>query len=578
MARPWHILPAAPEAVQKLLGTAYGRVFLDLLYHRGISDPAEAERFLRPDYGQLLDPFLFRDMPAATDRLWRAVERGERVCVYGDYDADAVTAVAVLVRTLRYLGLSPVTYVPDRYREGYGLHRDAVSAIASGGATLIVTVDCGTNSAEVAEHCRSLGVDLIVTDHHEQIGAFPEALALLNPKNPAETFPYRELTGVGVAFKLAQALLKDDERVSARRAQLGEGHAVGWEKWLLDLVAIGTVADCHSLLSENRILVSLGLRVMQKTRWVGLRALLNAAANAAGRRFDTYLIGFILAPRLNAAGRLEHADAALELLLTDDREEAARCAARLEDINRRRRELTDRVLGEARERAELLKERAVLVIMAEGWPKGVVGLVAGKLAEEYRKPTVVLEQGAVESTGSARTYGTFDLVRALSVAESALVRYGGHRQAAGLTLKTERFSEFYDLLLRHAASLGEEEQAQQPALVLEAELSANDLTAALAEELLSLEPCGEGNRRPAFMVPKAELLSVRAVGQNQTHAQLSLSVGGKVLPAVYFAAPPYVLQLTPGSRLDVACELMLDGWNGYTQVKLRVIDLRSVAG
>lgn len=576
MARPWHILPVAPEGVRELLGASYGRVFLDILYHRGIRDASEAERFLNPGYGQLLDPFLFQGMPAAVARLWQAVERGERVCVYGDYDADAVTAVAVLVRTLRYLGLSPVTYVPDRYREGYGLHRDAVSSIAAGGATLIVTVDCGTNSVEVAEYCRSLGVDLIITDHHEQIGPSPEVLALLNPKNPTETFPYRELTGVGVAFKLAQALLEDSERVSAKRAQLGEGHTVGWEKWLLDLVAIGTVADCHSLLSENRVLVSLGLKVMQKTRWVGLRALLNAAG-AAGRQFDTYLIGFFLAPRLNAAGRLEHADAALELLLTDDPTEAARCAARLEDINRRRRELTDRVLGEARERAELLKERAVLVIMAEGWPKGVVGLVAGKLAEEYRKPTVVLEQGAIESTGSARTYGTFDVVQALSVAQGTLVRYGGHRQAAGLTLRTERFSEFYDLLLRHAASLGEEEHSEQSALVLEAELCGDDLTAALAEQLLSLEPCGEGNRRPVFMVPRAELLSVRAVGRDQNHVQLSLGVGGKVVPAVYFAAPAYVARLPLGSRLDVACELMLDGWGGRDRVKLKIIDLRPVA-
>ncbi len=546
-----------------------------LLHRRGVRSGAEARAFLEPSYGQLHDPYRFRQMPEAVERLWRAVLSGERVCIFGDYDADAVSAAAVLVRALRYLGLAATTYIPDRFGEGYGLNIPAAEQIAAGGATLIVTVDCGTNSREVAARLKDLAVDLIVTDHHEQVGELPACTALLNPKVPGETYPNDQLTGSGVAYKLAQALLSDAERVAERRATFGETHTPGYEKWLIDLASIGTVADCHELTGENRSIVRFGLAVMKKTRWVGLRALLQrAGSDPAERPPDAYTIGFVVAPRLNAAGRLEHADKALDLLLTDDPATAAELASGLESVNDRRRELTARVLSEARERAAQLAGRRILMVMGEGWPRGVVGLVAGKLADEYKKPVVVFERGEAESVGSARSVGSFNVVEALSFAASHLTRFGGHKQAAGLTLLTDRFEQFYAEVLVYAETKSHELE-EEPGLELEAVLAPGDITAAVAGELARLEPHGAGNPRPLFLLPLARVASIRPVGSQQQHLQVMLDFGGASVSAIHFSVPQYLRPLyEPGALLDFACELTLDSWQGSLKPKLKINDVR----
>ncbi len=578
MSKIWKLKPKAPTgSLGRLPDDSADGLLVQLLYNRGLEQEAAAE-FLAAAYQGLHDPFLFADMRAAVERLWGAIERGEKICVYGDYDADAVTANAVLQQTFRYLGAAAEYYIPDRFTEGYGVNLEALAKIKAGGCRLIVTVDCGTNSTDAAAYCRAEGLDFIITDHHEIIGDKPAVLALINPKNPDDGYPYREITGVGVAFKLACALLADEERVRARLKNLPAGadrFVAGYEKWLLDLVAIGTVADCHSLIGENRILVKYGLKVLAKTRWLGLRALLASAGvwDKAAAGFDTYTLGFIVAPRLNAAGRLEHAGIALALLLETDPARAREQAEALEQINRRRQALTQQVLSEAREQALRYAERRVLVLAGEDWPKGVVGLVAGRLTEEFAKPVIVLEKTAELCTGSARTFGEFDMIEALKAAAPHLSRFGGHKQAAGLTLETARLEPFYESVLAFAethAAAGSGERV----LELEAELLAADLGLETYGLVSRLEPFGVDNSKPRFLISGMQVEALRQVGASSQHTQLRLQKDGRHLAAIAFNSGFLQQHLQFGSRVDVACELLEDGYNGRRELKLRVIDVR----
>lgn len=566
MIKQWKVWERVPdEIVEKLKD--FDPLVRQMLFRRGIKEAEAAVQFLKTPYEGQHSPFLFLNMAKAVARIWQAVEAGEKITVYGDYDADAVTAAAVLMRVLKALGGQVESYIPDRFTEGYGVNLQAIEKLATEGTRLIITVDCGTNSCDAAELCTQLGVDLVITDHHEVVGELPRALALVNPKNPKETYPYRELTGVGVAFKLAQALLTDS-RAQNRNPKI----TPGWEKWLLDLVAIGTVADCHSLLGENRILVKYGLKVLAKTRWPGLKALCAVAGLNFSRTLpDAYTLGFMLAPRLNAAGRLEHASVALDLLLEDDAVAAQQRAQALNLINQRRQTLTLTVQSEAREQALQHRHRPVLLLHKSGWPKGVVGLVAGRLAEEFQKPVIVLERGERESTGSARTAGSFNLIKALKPAAALLTKFGGHSQAAGLTVPNQNLEAFYRVLL-------EEVDKQSPItensnLFLEAELKETDLNFATLDKIAEFEPFGIGNPRPKFLFSHLEVLSIRNVGALGQHVQLRLRLGNTEVSSIAFNASEVVKKLKVGEIVDVAAELLREDWNGE-KLKLKLVDLK----
>ncbi len=565
MPKTWKLKTEIPlEDSQRLSG--YPKLFRQLLFNRGLTDQAQAAEFLSPQYEKLHSPFLFKDMQKAADRIWQAIEAGEKICIYGDYDADAVTASAVLNQAFRQLGYKNVeSYIPDRFAEGYGVNMEALAKIKDLGAKLIITVDCGTNSVDAAEWSKDSGVDLIITDHHEIVGPTPQAYALVNPKNPDEQYPYREITGVGVAFKTAQAILMHPKsRVRP-----------GWEKWLLDLVAIGTVADCHSLMGENRILVKYGLQVLSKTKWPGLRALMQTAgADPAKKLPDTYTLGFVLAPRLNAAGRLEHAGVALDALLEADYPKALEKAARLEAINQRRQQLTASVVSEAKEQVVRIQERKILALMGDNWPKGVVGLVAGRLAEEYYKPVIVLERTESLCTGSARTAGEFDILQAIKYSERHVVKFGGHKQAAGLTVKVEEFENFYSKLLEYADGNWDEGKAQK-VLRLEAELEEADLSPETCGFLGQMEPFGVGNPQPRFLVRGLKILGIRPVGATGQHSQFHLQKGGRKIAGIAFNFAGLEKNLKVGDTVDAAAELIEDGWNGRNDVKLRVVDMRA---
>lgn len=538
-----------------------------LLWNRGIVDDSSLQAFLDPKYEQLHDPFLFQDMSKAVDRIWKAIDSGEKMLVYSDYDADAITAAAVLSQTFRYLKTECGNYIPDRFTEGYGLNISAFELLKSQGVRVVITVDCGTNSVEIAEFCKKNGIDLIITDHHEITGPIPDSFALINPKNPDDVYPYHQITGVGVAYKLAKALLKDTEKVRSRVPSYVEG----WDKWLLDLVAIGTVADCHSLIGENRILVSCGLKVLAKTKWPGLRVLLELAGVD---KVNSETLGFTLAPRINAAGRLEHASLALDVLVAEDVGLAQELATRLEKTNERRKDLTARILSEAREVAEKNQDRKVLVLSHASWHKGLVGIVAGKLAGEYSRPVVVLEQGEFEATGSVRSFGSFNTVAALKSAEDTLLRFGGHKEAAGLTLQSTKIEAFREKMLLYADSVENNEEEISGELILEAELSPGEISLASVKEINLLEPFGSDNEKPVFAIHNAKPVSLKRIGKDKSHLQAKFQIGNRFVDAIGFGKGYLADSLSLDVPISLAGELIEDTWNGNTRVKLRIVDVK----
>src|SRR3989344_3725501 len=579
MSKNWKLKSEIPQDIAEKLKD-HLPLIRQLLYNRGLIEKDQIEKFLTPKYEELHNPFLFKDMQKAVDRIWQAIDGNEQITIYGDYDADAVTANAVLQQTFRYLGVGVESYIPDRFTEGYGINLEALLKIKDRGSKIIITVDCGTNSIDAAEFCAKNKIDLIITDHHEVIGELPKAYAVINPKNPNDGYPYSEITGVGVAFKLACGILsqklriKDSALAKATADKKGLKIIAGYEKWLLDLVAIGTVADCHSLLGENRILVKYGLKVLAKSKWAGLRAISEIAnLDLIAKPPDTYTLGFIVAPRLNAAGRLEHANIALNLLLETNTAAAQQKATDLEQINTRRQQMTERVSSEAKSAAELIQDRKILVVSGKDWPKGIVGLVAGKLAESFNKPTIVLSEEGDEATGSARSAGELDILESLKATSEYLVRFGGHAQAAGLTLKTENLEKFYQKLLEYAEqNLSNEGLGRE--LKLEAELGEQQLSIETHQLLESLEPFGVDNHKPKFLITSLKITTLRPVGAAKQHLQLKMQKGSRQIDGIAFNQGFLEKTLKLGDTIDAAAELIEDGWNGRRDVKLRIIDIK----
>ena len=543
-----------------------------LLENRGVDskDKEDVENFLRPDYSKVHDPFLFEQMAIATERVWRAIEDKEKIYIYSDYDADAITASAVVYRGLNALGVTPGIYIPDRFSEGYGLNLAAFEKIKADGATVVITVDCGTNSVEEAKFCKENGIDLIITDHHEVTAELPDAYALINPKRPGEKYPYHELTGVGVAYKFIAALYSD-----RTHHQLPEGY----EKWLLDLVAIGTVADCHSLLGENRILVSYGIQVLRKTKWPGLRTLLQLAG-VESKDIVARTLGFVLAPRINAAGRLEHASGAFDLLVADDIAQSSVLASALDAVNKRRQLLTETVMSEAKAQIELISDKKILLVAGTDWPKGVVGLVAGKLAEEYQRPVLAMNKEDEFCTGSARSTPDFNIVDALIYSKDYLVKFGGHAAAAGFTLRTEHLDKFYDQLLKFQELQNSElndsdkDKIQEKFIEAEAEVFPEELTLQVTKDIESLEPFGQDNNRPKLVIRNVLLEKMNAVGKDKQHIQLSINAGGKTIKGIAFSASRMFQPFKLGDRVDLFFETMVDSWQDMESLKIRVVDIK----
>jgi single-stranded-DNA-specific exonuclease len=562
-AKRWLVEPPLPaEAAALLSGAGFPPLIAQLLYSRGLRDPQSAAVFLDGDPAPEDDPERLAGMTAAVDRLRFALNRGERIVVYGDYDTDGVTATALLVQVLGVLGAQVARYIPDREEEGYGLNAGALRTIREDlGARVVVTVDCGVRALAEAEEALALGLDLIVTDHHEPEAELPRAFAIINPRQPGDTYPEKDLAGVGLAYKLAQGLI----RPMPVKPAINGGD-------VLDLVALGTVADMAPLLGENRRLVRLGLKSINGAKRVGVRALLREARLTAGT-VDATAIGFMLGPRLNAAGRLESALDAYELLVTSSLEAAAELASKLEAQNRERQELTRDAHARAREIALAGGAHGALLFAAdESFREGVVGLAAARLTEEFYRPAVVARRGPERTKGSARSIPEFHITQALDECRDLLVKHGGHKAAAGFTTENDNVEALASRLRAIAErELGDKDL--QPAQRVDAdEVPLSALDRELHAWLRRFEPCGFRNPTPVLASRGLRVVNSRAVGNEGRHLKLTVSQGGGHFDAIAFGHGAWHGKLP--EHIDLAYNLELNAWNDRTQLQLNVKSLR----
>lgn len=532
-----------------------------ILAARGMT-PEKRAVFLSPDYETQHDPFLLPDMQAAVDRLKVAHDKQERITIYGDYDIDGLTATTLLIDALKSFGFKHVkAFIPNRFVEGYGLTVDAIERIAADKAQLIITVDCGSLSHKEIARANELGVDVIVTDHHNVADTPPPAVATINPKRTDHDYPFIDLAGVGVAFKLVQAL-----------QTVLTGLEKGQEKWLLDLVALGTVCDVVTLVDENRTNVYWGLKVLAQTRRPGLKALM-AVAGIEPRSLNARSLGFGLGPRMNAAGRLETAEYALNLLTSEDPLAALTIARQLDEMNKARRSEQDKILKEAILQADGLQHDPVLVVSSAGWNHGIVGIVAAKLLEKYKKPAFVLEEMGDEAKGSARSYGDFSAADAIRSADDLITKGGGHKLAAGVTLPTANISAFRTRVNDFYAR---QKLKNQTALLLpQADVDAllTEVTEELVEDIKKLEPFGHGNPQPILRSHELIVVNQRRMGSDNQHVKLTLkSETGEIIDMIAFSAQAHLF-VEPGEKVSVWYTADINEWQGRRSVEGQLLHL-----
>jgi single-stranded-DNA-specific exonuclease len=536
-----------------------------LLYQRGQRDQASIAAFLSTDYKRgIHDPFLLKGMDAAARRVAAAIAEGEPIAVYGDFDTDGVTAVTLLMQAIGAMGGDIQPYIPHRLREGYGLNSEAIDQLAAGGVRVLITVDCGISNVREVAHAQERGIDVIVTDHHTPPPVLPEAYAVVNPKQPGCAYPYKQLVGVGIAYKLVQALARLGVKMPLRGRDL------------LDVVALGTVTDMGPLNGENRVLVQAGLESINATQRPGLKALILAAGLVQGK-ISAGDISFMLGPRLNAAGRIDDALLSYQLLLADDFQAARGLADTLNQANRRRQELTKEIQGLARQQAQDLGKQANRIVMldSEGYPAGLVGLVAAKLVEELARPVLMLERGPETSRGSARSVPGFNILEALTTCEDLFVRYGGHSAAAGFTIATERLPELEARLLEYAETHLPDEMLTL-ALELDADVPLGALSWALLEQIAVLEPFGQSNPQPVLLSRRVRVISSRATGAEGQHLKLRLDdgAGGPSYDAIAFRLGQLAPHFAKPRVIDIAYTLEANEWNGSRNLQLNIKDLR----
>jgi single-stranded-DNA-specific exonuclease len=528
-----------------------------LLCNRGISEPSQAETFLAADSRLESDPFLLPDIEQAVNRTYRALYTGEEIAIYGDFDADGITATALLVQGLSALGGKVTPYIPHRYHEGYGLQVAAMEKLRKHGISLIITVDTGITAIAEIQKARSMGIDIIVTDHHLPLSSLPPALAVVDHKRSDSKCQSFELAGVGVAFKFLQALLKGSGREDLINS-------------LLDLVALGTVTDMVPLTGDNRYWVKRGLELLNNTMRPGLQEMMRAASLKPGT-LDTESISWILGPRLNAAGRVDDASTSYKLLVTQDPEEAASLVSDLEEKNAKRQRLTTELLERAREKIIAAGPNSPLLMTGdEEYPAGVMGLVAGRLSEEFYRPVILLKIGSDTCRGSGRSIPEFDLMAALASCRSLLSNFGGHTKAAGFTVPTSNLHQLQEQLL----SLAEARLAGldlRPHIDIDAEVPFSDLTGETIKQIQGLAPFGAGNPIPAFVSRHVEVADLRHIGSRSDHLALKLKQDGIVWDAIGFRLGSRTQETT--GLLDIAYNLDIDRWNGAERLRLKLLDL-----
>lgn len=563
--KEWRIAhPAPDDFIGQIEEQGIHPVVAQILYHRGQQTPDMASSFLGFETDTNDDPFQMLGMSAAVARIREAIRAGERIVVYGDFDADGVSATSLMTLTLHKLGAEATPYIPDRVDEGYGLNVAALHRLAKSGVQLVITVDCGIRSVEEVIAGQRSGLDIIVSDHHSIGPEIPPATAVVNPKQEACPYPEKELAGVGVAYKIAQALYLAEQQVP-----IGKGDD-GWHSDdLRDLVALGTVADVVPLVGENRTLVHEGLALLNDGGRIGVQMLCQVAKI---QQVTATHIGFVLGPRLNAAGRLGNAMLACNLLLADDEDAAVELAIKLNNLNRERREWTRRMQTWAEESLGEGIDRQMLIFSAdERYLQGVVGLVAGRLTEAYYRPSVVVAIDEEFSHGSCRSIPEFHITQALDAYADLLVQHGGHAAAAGFTIRTENLPALAERL----QALAEEQlgdRALAPSLDVDVALELDQIDGALVQALDLLEPTGYGNSPPLFVARGVHVLESRAVGAERTHLKLTLSDGMATWDAIAFRRGQFAGQLP--EWLDIVYHLETNEWGGKSRLQLNIQDFR----
>ena len=560
----WDIAERPDQALQEQIKRELKipTVMAKILINRGIRDVPTGRDFLYPSLDHLIDPFLMADMHRAVARIWQALDSNEAIMVHGDYDVDGVTGTALIVNTLKALGADVSFYIPHRLEEGYGISKGAIDICVKQGRTLLVSVDCGITAIEETRYANEQGVDVIITDHH-QSGELPEAVAVINPKRPDCPYPFKELPGVALAFKLADAVYKN------RSQDLGAVYKN------LDLVALGCAADIVPLVDENRVLVTYGLGQMECTENPGLKALLSNL-NLRNKRLGTGQLIFVLAPRINALGRMGSAMDAVTLLTTPNPEEADRISQVLEQQNLKRRQIDEQTLYEALEMVEQQvdpeRDRAV-VLSSDAWHPGVIGIVASRIAEKVHLPTVLIAMDGAQGKGSGRSIPGFDLYAALSRCQQHLAAFGGHKYAAGLTIDRDRIEPLREAFL---ATVGEMLQPEHmiPQLYIDDEISLGQIDARLLGLLRRFAPFGPQNMRPVMVSRGVEVVGTfEIVGKN--HIKFKVRQNGRVLDCIGFDLGHLDYRLAPGeANLDIAYMIEENEWRGRKGIQLRIKDLR----
>ncbi len=531
-----------------------------ILYNRGIKEDEDIRKFLSRDLSELHDPFLMKDMDKAVERILAAGEKKEKITIYGDYDVDGITSIAILYKQLEKMGIEVGFYVPDRMVEGYGVNREALDKIKADGTKLIITVDTGITAVEEAEYAKSIGLDFIITDHHECKEKIPDVYAAIDPKRKDCPYPFKSLAGVGVVFKLIQALNKSEplEKIMDEYA---------------DLMCLGTVADISPLIDENRVIVTEGLKKFKTTKNIGLKALIDVSTN--GKAITTSTIGYTIAPRINASGRLGCASTSVELFLTDDKDKAAELAESLCHENTLRQQTEQKMFKEALEYIKQhpeIKDDDILVIPHENWHHGIVGIVSSKITEKYYKPSILFAVDGESAKGSGRSVTGFNLFGALENSADLLEKFGGHELAAGLTIKSDNIEAFRKKINEYAkGNTGDVNRI--PEISLDAQIKVTYITLDTVHDINKLQPFGVNNPTPAFSVRNIKIHRISVMSEGK-HLRMTLYKDGKYLDAVGFGMGEYYNSFEEGDFVDVAFALDINDYKGFQNVQLILKDMR----
>lgn len=540
-------------------------ILAQLLINRGTKEVLSARRFLKADLKDLRDPYIFQDMEKAVDKILTVVNSNERILIYGDYDVDGITSVALLFSILREFTNNLYYYIPNRFQEGYGLNEEAIDIAFKNNFKLIITVDCGISSIHEIEKANNYGIDIIVTDHHQPRKDLPSAIAIINPKCD-KNYPFKELAGVGVSFKIAQALY----------LKLKKNQENLWN--LLDYVALGSIADSVPFIDENRILIKYGLKTLNQTKKEGLKALIMESGVNYGN-LGTREVNFALAPRINAAGRLGDSKLALELLLTDSKYKAKHLSRKLSEINKHRQEIGDNILREAREFASIQvkeEDNKVLVLASENWNQGVIGIIASRLVDEFNRPAIVISKKDGIAKGSGRSIKGFHLYNVLELCQDILINFGGHKLAAGITIESNKIPEFKSMINEISQSFIKKDDLY-PELKVDAQILLSDINFSLIKDINSLEPFGIGNPQPIFCSYKNIISDWRLVGGKKEHLKLKIKGENRTLEGIGFKLSKIGNQIFSKNKIvNLAFNVELNKWNGVENIQLNIKDVKTI--